>query len=180
MTATTSLFLAIALMQTPAQQPAEIALAVACGQSPDEITLTLRNAGETDTAVLLGRMLAGGQRYLPQELVVEVSAAGSSTVEQLVYRSADLPRGFASRMDHWVVSLPVMASFTLSLRASDFISSSGRPITQTPAELAVRLTGRPITFDFNADTGGMQDWRLWTGTAMSGRLRLAECAGSRQ
>ena len=174
LTITAPLFMGIALMQVRAAQPSEIALAVACGLAPEEVTLTIRNTGETDNAVLLGLMLASGRRYLPQELIVEVKTPGGAAVEPLVYRSADppgsLPGVFLSRMDHWVVSLPAKASFTLTLRSSDFVSRSGRPVASAPGELAVRLTGRPITFDLNPGATGMRDWRVWTGTTVSNTL----------
>ena len=78
-------------------------------------------------------------------------------------------------MDHWVVALPVKATFALTLRAADFVATAGRVAPQPVEELAVRLTGRPITFDLNLDMTGLRVWHVWTGTAISNSLRIADC-----
>jgi hypothetical protein len=166
--------LVIASLQAAGTASTDIRLTLACGKSVDEVVVSLHNPGPEDTAVLLGRVVAGA-RHLPQELMVEATI--DQRTEQLAFRSAELPRSFASRMDHWVVELPVAATFMFTLRSGDFISTSGPGLPQQPRELAVRLNGRPVTFDLNPDSAGMRQWRLWTGTAVSNRLRLAECSG---
>ena len=115
--------------------------------------LSIYNPNETDTAILLGISLANGRWYLPRELVVELTRNGSSEVEELVFRG---PSAIAGRMDHWVVALPVRSTFTLTLRASDFMSTSAARAVSAPEELKVRLTGRSITSDLNLDMTGMK------------------------
>jgi len=165
--------LAFILMQSPPPPEADLSLALGCGEQPSELTLTIHNSGQTDAAVLIGIALANGRWYLPRELVVELGRSGDPEVEQLLYRG---PTAIAGRMDHWVVALPVRAKFILTLRASDFISTSAARTVTPPEELRVRLTGRPITYDLNVDMTGMKTWRVWTGSASSNALRLSDCS----
>jgi len=120
----------------------------------------------------MGIALANGRWYLPREVVVELRRSGNPEVEQLLYQT---PTGIAGRMDHWIVALPGRAKFTLTLRATDFISTSTARAVTPPEELRVRLTGRPITSDLNVDMTGMRTWRVWTGSASSNALRLSDC-----
>ena len=167
-----ALLLALSQARTEVPQP-DLSLVLRCGEQPNELTLTIQNSGQTDAAVLLGIVLANGRWYLPRELVVDLKRGGSPAIEQLVYRG---PAGIAGRIDHWVVALPVRATFTVPLRATDFVSTTAPAVAIPPTELTVRLTGRPITSDLNADMTGMKAWRLWTGSAASNTVRLSDCS----
>ena len=121
----------------------------------------------------MGITLANGRWYLPRQLAIELSRAGSEETEPLVFRS---PTQIAGPMDHWVVALPAQAAFTLTIHSTDFTSTSTRPGGTRPDVLRVRLTGRPITSDLNPDMTGMQRLRLWTGQTDSNALRLSDCS----
>lgn len=173
MTSGTAWLLALTLMQSPAPPRADVSLALSCGEQPGEVTVTIRNSGQADTAVLIGVALGNGRSYWPHELVVELRRSGSTEVEELVQRG---PALIAGRMDHWVVPLPVRAAFSLRLRAADFFVTSPATAVWPAEELRVRLTGRPITSDLSLDMTGMKLWRVWTGSARSNALRLSDCA----
>jgi hypothetical protein len=168
-----ALLLAFSLTQSEAPPQPDLSLILRCGEQPNELALTIQNSGQTDTAVLIGIALANGRWYLPRELVVDLRRSGSAEVEQLVYRG---PTGVAGRIDHWVVALPVRATFTVLLRSTDFVSTTAATVATPPTELTVRLTGRPITSDLNVDMTGMKAWRLWTGSASSNTVRLSDCS----
>jgi hypothetical protein len=168
----TAWLLALTLMQLAAPPQANLSLVLRCGEQPGEVTLTIRNADQTDTAVLLGIALGNGRWYLPQALVVELKRNGSNEVEELLYQG---PAAIAGRIDHWIVPLPAAAAFSLRLRAADFFSTSPATGVSPPEELSVRLTGRSITSDLNLDMVGMKTWQLWTGSARSNALRLSTC-----
>jgi|SRR5688572_12076106 hypothetical protein len=165
--------LALLLFQTEPDPQPTISLTLDCGERPDEVALSIRNAGEVETAVLLGIVIANGRWHVPRELMVELKRAGSQEVEQLVYRS---PAGIAGRIDHWIVGLPVRSTFTLILRPTDFVSISSTPRSAAPMELTARLTGHAVTSDLNPDMKGVQAWRLWTGTVTSNGVQLSDCA----
>jgi len=160
------------LMQSSAPPQANLSLALSCGAQPGDVRLSIHNFDQTDTAILIGIALANGRWYLPRELVIELRRSGSTEVEELVYNG---PTSVAGRMDHWVVGLPAQASFTLTLRAADFIATSPARVVSPAEELKVRLTGRPITSDLNVDMTGMETWRVWTGSASSNAMRLSDC-----
>jgi hypothetical protein len=168
--------LALALIQNPPSQ-ADLSLSVSCGSKPNEVTLTILNQSTNDTAVLLGSADGNGDRYLPAELVVEVRRAQSAEFEPLVYAGVGGVTG--GRTDHWIVTLPARATFTLPLRTTDFAANTPgfKSLTGPPEELRVRLTGRAITADLSLDMAGMKLWRLWTGTAVSNGLRVAADCG---
>jgi hypothetical protein len=168
-----SLLVALALVQAPAAPEAALSLVLGCGEQSGEVRLSIQNAGQTDTAVLLGIVLANGRWYLPRELVMELRRSGSQDVEELAYSG---PRDIAGRIDHWVVALPVGATFIVPLRAAEFVSTSATRAVAPPEDLRIRLAGRPITSDLNVDMTGVRAWRLWTGTVSSNALRLSDCA----
>ncbi len=160
-------------MQAPAAPEAALSLILGCGEQSSEVRLSIQNAGQTNTAVLLGIVLANGRWYLPRELVIELRRSGSQDVEELVYTG---PRDIAGRIDHWVVALPVGATFTVPLRAAEFASTTATQAVAPPEELRVRLAGRPIASSLNVDMTGMKAWRLWTGSVSSNALRLSDCS----
>ena len=173
MTSGASLLFALTLAQGSAPPPAALSLALSCGEQSSEVTLTIRNPDQTDTAVLIGIALANGRWYQPRELVMELRRSGSPEVEELLYKGAT---NIAGRVDHWVIALPAGATYALTLRATEFVSTSAARAGAPPEELSVRLTGRPITSDLNVDMTGMKAWRLWTGSVSSNALRLSDCA----
>jgi len=169
-----SLLIALALGQSPSPRQTDITLSVGCGRKANEVVLTILNPGPTDTAVLLGYAIGNGQRYLPRELIVEIKRDAGADFEQLLY---DGPRGILGGIDHWIVTLPASASFVLPLRATEFAANAAgfRTLTGPPEELRVRLVGQVIASDLSADMARMKLWNLWTGTAVSNSLKVAEC-----
>lgn len=172
MTISAALFVALTFIQAPVQQP-DVVLALTCGDQPRDLVLTLRNAGASDTAILLGRMLSNGQRYEPRELVVELTRSGRAEPEDLVFRGVS---GVAGRIDHWVVPLPARAAFTMTLQSSDFVSTTQPTPSEPPAAVRIRLVGRAVTADLNVDMVGMKAWRVWTGSARSNLVQLSQCS----
>jgi hypothetical protein len=168
-----SLLFALTLVQGPAAPQTALSLILSCGEQSSEVTLSIHNADRTDTAVLIGIALANGRWYQPRELVMQLRRSGSPEVETLVYNGAT---NIAGRIDHWVIALPVRATFTLTLRAADFIATTPAPAASPAEELKVLLTGRPVTSDLNVDMTGMKTWRVWTGSASSNALRLSDCS----
>jgi hypothetical protein len=168
-----AIVLTLVMAQGPAQSVAAPSLVLRCGEEPGEVTLSIHNPDQTDTAILLGVSLANGRWYLPRELVVELTRNGNPEIEELVFRG---PSGIAGRMDHWVVPLPTRSTFILTLRPSDFISTSAARAVSAPEELKIRLTGRSINSDLSLDMTGMKTWRVWTGTVVSNPLRISDCS----
>ena len=167
------MLLALTLMQGSAPSPAAPSLVLSCGEQSSEVTLTIRNADQTDTAVLIGIALANGRWYQPRELLMDLRRTGSPEVEELSYNGAT---NIAGRIDHWVIALPAGATYALTLHAAEFVSTSATRAVAPPEELRIRLTGRPITSELNVDMAGMKAWRLWTGSVSSNALSLADCA----
>ena len=147
-------------------------MTTACGPQPDTIRLTIQNSGNQDTAVLLGYALGNGEVYLPREFIVEVTSGDGSQTEPLVFQR---PLRLAGRIDNWIVPLPQQASFTLVLRAFDFIPLTTRSLPFKAEQLRVRLTGKTITNDLNPDLVGLRNWHVWTGEAASNTLDLRQC-----
>ena len=172
MTLSAALFLALSLIQNP-QPQSDMALTLACGEEPTELVLTIRNSGPSDTALRLGLAFESGRWYEPRELIVELTRSGNAQPEDLVYSGT---RGVAGRIDHWIVPLPTRAAFSLTLRSSDFVSTTQPTSAARPEALAVRLTGRALTSELTVDMGGMKGWRVWTGSARSNSLQLSECS----
>jgi hypothetical protein len=166
------LFAAVSTQDTASMSAPTLRLS--CGKTLSELALSIQNPDSTDTAVLLGITLSSGRWYLPRELVVEVQRSGRPGVEELIYAG---PAGIAGRIDYWIVPLPAGATFTLTMHAADFIATAAPRLVAPTDELRVRLSGRSITSDLNVDMNGMRAWRLWTGTARSNPLRLADCPG---
>lgn len=161
--------------QATAPLASKLSLNIACGAKRSEIRVTMQNSGDSDTAVLLGHVLANGKWYLPRNFVVEIVRPDTGQTETLIYEARDLRGGVAGRIDHWVMPLPGNASVTLTLRAIDFISIARR-FTPTPTDqLRVRFNGQPITSALSLDMTGVQLWQVWTGTLESNTLRLADC-----
>jgi hypothetical protein len=175
MTASAAFLSTLLFMQGPVPQ-SDLSLALACGERPGELILTIRNSGSSDTAILLGMAFANGRWYEPRELIVELTRSGNTAPEDLVYNGA---RSVAGRIDHWVVALPIGAAFALTLRPSDFIALTQPAPAAPPEELRIRLTGRPVTSDLNVDMSGLKVWRLWTGSTRSNSVQVSHCSQSR-
>ena len=173
MTSGASLLFALTLAQGSTPPPEAPSLVLSCGEQSSEVTLTIRNADQTDTAVLIGIALANGRWYQPRELLMDLRRTGSPEVEELSYNGAT---NIAGRIDHWVIALPAGATYALTLHAAEFVSTSATRAVAPPEELRIRLTGRPITSELNVDMAGMKAWRLWTGSVSSNALSLADCA----
>lgn len=162
-------FIAAGIMQSAVS---DVDLTLACGEQPSELVVTIRNTGQSDTAVYLGTALANGRWYEPASLTIELTRTGRSEPEDLVYLGM---RGIAGRIDPWIVTLPARAAFMLTLRSGDFVSTTQPTPSANPEALAIRLTGRPI-ISTSLDMPGLNLWSVWIGTTRSNRLQLSECA----
>ena len=167
-----SLTLPIVLGQQTTPAPPPPAISLECQEAPSPIgalRLTIRNEGVAPVGILLGRSLGNGEWYELRDLTLLVKRPGQD-VEEFEYRSRGFPTGVAGRMDHWILTLPSESSYSMTLSPRDFFSprtSLSPTRLPSPAELSLRLLGRPVTYDLNPDMAGLRTMRLWTGTTTS-------------
>ena len=103
-------------------QPQDSALEIgfSCDRDAGSIafTMTFRNLGSTDTALLIGAILGNGRKYLASELALEVRSADGSA--RYSYVDPSVP-GIAGRRDLWVVELPAESSFSITRPWNPFL-----------------------------------------------------------
>jgi hypothetical protein len=166
-----ALLMALALAQlhsSPGPSEGRISLTLACAGGQGGIRVIIENDSEGATGILLGSVVGNYRWYLPEEMVFEALQG------RLHYSPHDLA-GIAGRVDPWVVVLPSKSSFSFVVHAIDFAYGSSR-LSSFAGDLRVTFTGRAL--DLPADSGyvsGMPVRELWTGTAESNRLRVADC-----
>jgi hypothetical protein len=121
-----------------AESPA-IAMELACYASAGAVSLrvTLRNVGRTDTAVVLGKSIGNGNRYLPDSLALEVKVAGDNVERRFEYSDPSVP-AVAGRIDPWIVTLPAASEYSLTRPLGHFWSN-GQPLRFAGKPLDVRL-----------------------------------------
>src|SRR6266550_466490 len=160
---------AVAQLHTfPEPSQGQISLALACAGGQESARVIVENTGEGATGVLLGAVVGNYRWYLPAEMIFEALQG------RLHYAPADLP-AIAGRLDPWVVVLPSKSSFSFVVHAIDFMYGFNR-LSAFAGDLRVSLTGRALTD--TRDSGyvsGMPVGQLWTGTATSNSLHIADC-----
>jgi hypothetical protein len=92
-------------------RPDPITLTARC-QSLQRLTLTLANTSASDTAIVIGTVLANGQKYLIDRLTLRATTQDGKR-EQYEYRPRDYPGVIAGRVDDWILALPARSSFVL-------------------------------------------------------------------
>jgi hypothetical protein len=167
-----TLLVALALVQlhsSPEPSQGYLSLALACAGGPEVVRVIIENDGEGATGALLGSVV-GNRWYLPDQMVFEALQG------RLRYDPADLP-GIAGRVGPWIVVLPSKSSFSFVIHAIDFTYGNSRLGSNAFAgDLRVSLTGRALNLTgVSGYLSGMPVPQLWTGTAVSSRLRVAEC-----
>jgi len=149
-------------------QRTPISVALACEDS-QRMTVTIRNGGTADTAVIFGVVLANGSKYLVDDMTMQVTTGSGRVVEQYKYHPRHYPSGIAGRVDDWIVPLPAGASYSLTLAAADFIVGANqerRDSFPPDALLSLRLPIRGPTEAPNLDVTGLRLFRVWTGSTM--------------
>lgn len=106
------------------------------------LEITLRNVGRTDSAIVLGIILGNGNRYIAENLALEIRTATSTTP----YRYADpKPSVIAGRVDPWIVGLPMHSEFKLTRSLEHFWAGATRlDQLQFPYEVRVVFIAPPV------------------------------------
>jgi hypothetical protein len=113
-----------------------VALIARCHE-PDRVTLTFRNVGNEDTAILLGSILANGRKYMVDGLRLRVKPADGPEVNY-EYLPRDYPAVIGGRIDEWVVTLPVAASYVMQVEPAHFHLEDWTRSTQISFRLSLR------------------------------------------
>src|SRR5687767_910927 len=83
----------------------EIELQCIVQENLSDLIVTLRNSGDSDTAVVLGETRGNGQVYLADALSVGVKVTGDSADYTFPYFQPDFAFTIG-RVDPWIVPLP--------------------------------------------------------------------------
>ena len=125
----------------------------------NEVTVTLRNPGNTGTAVVLGTRL--GNIYLAKTLSLEARFGDSGQIQNFTFDNPVFS-GSTGREDPWIVPLPAHSSYTVSISSKHFLSaSSGLRLDEVPAlaDIQLHLAGSKIE-PMNLDTLGLANWEV--------------------
>jgi hypothetical protein len=148
-------FVAAALAQT--NRAVTLELQCSGQQSLNEVVVTLRNAGNTGTAVVLGTRL--GNIYLAKTLSFEARLA-SGELQSFAYDNPGFSTSTSAREDPWIVPLPAHSSYSVAISSNHFLSaSSGQRLDEVPAiaDIQLHLTGSKIE-PLNVDILGLATW----------------------
>jgi hypothetical protein len=174
-----SLLLA-AISSTSLNAAEPLVISLQCRKAPEPtggFRLTVENTGDDATAILLGMSLANGLWQELRELTLLVKRPQQEEMEEYQYRSRQFPAGVAGRIDHWILTLPGDSAYSMGLSPLDFFSpvrSIRLARLPSPAEVSVRLLGKPVTSDLNVDMAGVRTMRLWTGTVTSKSVKVPD------
>jgi hypothetical protein len=119
-------------------EPQQVELDLQCRASANavELRITLRNAGPTDTAIVLGTSIGNGQKYVADSLVLDVKRGRDGPVEKFRPDVGNI----AGRVDPWIVPLPAASDFSFTRSINTFFSSTGKPPVLGNGSLDIRLT----------------------------------------
>ena len=127
----------------------------------------LRNAGETDLTLNLGFMLGGGRKQYPTAVFLNLTDAQGKS------RRLDLigPSGVAGRVDTFVLSLPVGATFSMPVDLDKYFAAASKEYDYKPTSgtysLEAQFIGTGVPHDVDLLLG-----HYWEGTVKSNRLRF--------
>jgi hypothetical protein len=150
------LLLGLADPVVPADLSPQIRLELQCRRTA-ELVATIHNEGTADTALIFGTVLGNGAKYTVDHLSLSIRTEGQPEYFRM-YRPKHYPTAISSRLNDWIVSLPVGGSFSLLVHAWDF--EGWRGITSLPAStLALRLEVRGPSRWASSDA---RSFRVWT------------------
>jgi hypothetical protein len=130
-----------------------------------QVTLTIRNVGSQDTAVIFGVVLGNGIKYLVSELTLRANGSDGSS-NQYVYWPADYPNLIGGRLDDWIVPLPAGVAYVMPVTPSQFrVRSMGQRLSAwpTPARLSFTLALRTPNPTPSSDVVGLKLFKVWRG-----------------
>jgi len=160
-----ALLVAAALLQITGAhaQPQPITLTAACSDAG--MTLTIRNAGPDDTAVMIGTVLANGRKYLIGELKLSATFPDGH-VSGYTYSPPDYPAAIGGRLDPWMLTLPAGASYVMPVTPSQFRTSALGRLAAWPDPGRVQFTLRlmdPGRENVSPDAAGLLLMKVWHG-----------------
>ena len=127
----------------------------------------LRNAGETDLTLNLGMMLDNGRKQYPTAIFLNLTDAQGKS------RRLDLigPAGVGGRVDTFVLSLPVGATFSMPVDLDKYFAAASKEYDYKPTpgtySLEAQFTGKGVPRDMDLLLG-----HYWEGTVKSNQLRF--------
>jgi hypothetical protein len=125
-------------------------------QALTDVVITLRNSGNTGTAVVLGTRL--GNIYLAKNLAFEARLA-SGQLQNFAYDNPAFSSG-GGREDPWIVPLPAHSSYAVTISGNYFLAAaSGQRMDEADsiADIQLRLTGSEIE-PLPIDMLGLANW----------------------
>ncbi|MES2624755.1 MAG: hypothetical protein V4628_05725 [Pseudomonadota bacterium] len=128
-------------------------------QTLSEVVVTLRNSGNTGTAVVLGTRL--GNIYLAKTLSFEARSGATGAVQSFAFDNPTFSNS-TGREDPWIVPLPAHSSYEVAISGNHFLSAgSGLRLDETSgiSDLQLRLKGSKIE-PLNLDTLGLSNWEV--------------------
>ncbi|HJZ52688.1 MAG TPA: hypothetical protein VJ228_10850 [Candidatus Acidoferrales bacterium] len=127
----------------------------------------LRNAEESDLTLNLGIMLDNGRKQYPTAIFLNLTDTQGKS------RRLDLiePADVAGRLDPFVLSLPVGATFSMPVDLDKYFAPSSEEYDYKPTpgtdSLEAQFTGKGVPRDMDLLLG-----HYWEGTVKSNRLRF--------
>jgi hypothetical protein len=127
----------------------------------------LRNAEESDLTLNLGIMLDNGRKQYPTAVFLNLTDAQGKS------RRLDLigPPAVAGRVDAFVLSLPVGATFSMLVDLNKYLAAASKEYDYKPTpgtySLEAQFTGKGVPRDIDLLAG-----HYWEGTVKSNRLRF--------
>jgi len=127
----------------------------------------LRNAEGSDLTLNLGIMLDNGRKQYPTAIFLNLTDTQGKS------RRLDLiePASVAGRLDPFVLSLPVGATFSMPVDLDKYFAAASKEYDYKPTpgtySLEAQFTGRGVPRDIDLLLG-----HYWEGTVKSNRLRF--------
>ncbi len=149
-------FASAALAQTNRAVTAE--LQCSGQQSLNEVVVTLRNSGNTGTAVVLGTRL--GNIYLAKTLSFEARLA-NGLLQHFAFDNPVFSTSSTAREDPWIVPLPAHSSYAVTISSNHFLAGNGQRLDEVAAvaDIQLHLTGSKIE-PLNVDILGLATWEV--------------------
>ncbi len=128
-------------------------------QALNEVVVTLRNAGNTGVAIVLGTRL--NNIYLAKTLSFEARSAASGLIQTFTFNNPTFSDS-GGREDPWIVPLPANSSYEVAISGNHFHSAGfDQRLDEASGvtDLQLRLTGSKIE-PLNLDTLGLANWEV--------------------
>lgn len=138
-----------------------------------EVVVTLRNSGNTGTAVVLGTRL--NNIYLAKTLSFEGRSAANGLIQTFAFDNPTFSNT-TGREDPWIVPLPAHSSFEVAISSNHFLSAGfDQRLDEASGvtDLQLRLTGSEIE-PMNLDTLGLANWEVLVADMQSAPLAIPD------